>query len=387
MKLGVTTICPHIFWDKKWWSYEPFVLEMNVWAELFDELVMIAPIENGPPPDFWRAYSDSRQISVIPFSKNRGHGLDQPGIHFFDILGMLQALVLSAGRCDAYHLRSPGSISMIASILVPLWAKKICAKYAGMWPPAPEENASYFWQKKILSSKWFHGPVTVYGNWINQPAHIKPLFTSVMNLDQVRRAKDACVNKKMHTPLRVIFVGRLSRAKNVHVLINAIVKLKKENILMDIHVIGDGHEMVSLQQQAFDMSLSDTITFMGSLAFEDVLLQYEWAEVLVLASETEGWPKAIAEAMAFGLVCIGSNRGLVPQMLENGRGLLVEPGDEISLVSALHDIATRKVDFISISRDASNWAQHYSLDGLRKAIRELLIREWHLTGDMLKELP
>lgn len=387
MKLGVTTICPHIFWDGMWWSYEPFVLEMNVWAELFDGLVMIAPLENGPPPDLWRAYLDSHRISVISISKNKGHGLDQPRTHFFDILGMLQALVSSVKQCDAYHLRSPGNISMIASILVPLWSKRICAKYAGMWPALPGESLSNSWQKKILSSKWFHGPVTVYGNWVGQPKHIKPFFTSVMGLEQVKRAKDACENKQLHAPLRVIFVGRLSRAKNVRVLINAIEKLKKENILMGVRIIGDGPEMPSLQQQVANMQLSETISFMGGLPFEDVLLQYEWADVLVLASETEGWPKALAEAMTFGLVCIGSNRGLVPQMLANGRGLLVEPGNEIALATALQEIAVGKVDFVSMSHDASFWAQRYSLDGLREAIRDLLIREWHLTDDMLKVLP
>ncbi len=50
MKLGVATICAHIYHQGQWWSYEPFVLEMNLWADLFDGLVLAAPLDSGPPP-------------------------------------------------------------------------------------------------------------------------------------------------------------------------------------------------------------------------------------------------------------------------------------------------------------------------------------------------
>ncbi|MCG3146241.1 MAG: Glycosyltransferase Gtf1 [Gammaproteobacteria bacterium] len=387
MKLGITTICPHIFWDGKWWSYEPFVREMNIWAELFEELIMISPLEEGPPPELWVAYSKSERVSVIPYWKNRGHGLLQPKVNASDIPGMLWSLVKSAMKSDAYHLRSPGNISLLASILVPLWAKKASAKYAGAWPTSQGESVSYRVQKRILSSRWFGGPVTVYGKWPNQPSHIKPFFTSIMDTEHIQIAKFACVNKQLHIPLRIIFVGRLSRSKNVHVLIDALSKLHKKNISVDVRVVGDGPELSALKRQTADLQLSDAVAFTGGLAFEDVLPQYEWADVLVLASETEGWPKAIAEAMAFGVACVGSNRGLVPQMLAGGRGLLVEPGDTMELADALRKIAIGDVDFVSMSRKAAQWGQGYSLDELRRALRELLIREWHLTDADLKSLP
>ncbi|MBI1792669.1 MAG: glycosyltransferase family 4 protein [Chloroflexi bacterium] len=383
----MTTICPHIFWDNKWWSYEPFVREMNVWAELFEELVMIAPLEMGPPPELWSPYEQSECISVVPFWKNRGHGLVQPKVGIGDLPGMLWSLTRSAAQCDAYHLRSPGNISLLASLLVPVWSKKICAKYAGIWPHAQNESISYRLQKRILASRWFSGPVTVYGEWTAQPAHIKPFFTSIMDTGQVRRAKSACQQKQLHAPLRVIFVGRLTRSKNVHVLLDALRIIRGKGFAHESRIIGDGPELPALQRQTADLQLSNAVTFMGGLAFEEVLAQYEWADMLVLASETEGWPKAIAEAMAFGLICIGSNRGLVPQMLAEGRGLLVEPGDEAGLASALQEIAVGKVNFSSMSRKASEWAQRYSLGGLRQAIRDLLIREWCLTDADLRTLP
>lgn len=385
MKLGVTTICPHIFWDNKWWSYEPFVREMNVWAELFENLVMIAPLEKGPPPELWAAYSNSECISVLPFWENRGQGLVQPKVNILDIPGMTVSLFKSAVKCDAYHLRSPGNISLLASIFIPMWSKKISAKYAGAWLDSQSEGFSNRLQKHILSSRWFAGPVTVYGEWPDQPAHIKPFFTSVMDAKQIRQAKSACVGKHLHNPLRVVFVGRLSHSKNVHILIDALGKLQSENIRVETRIIGDGPELAALQLQSTAFPFSKTaITFMGGMDFEHVLSNYEWADVMVLASETEGWPKAIAEGMAFGLVCLGSNRGLVPQMLADGRGVVIEPGDPEALASALRYIVNGQLDFESVSRKAAEWGQRYSLDGLKQALRELLINEWHLREDELR---
>ena len=86
-------------------------------------------------------------------------------------------------------------------------------------------------------------------------------------------------------------------------------------------------EYDSLQKLASERGVLDRVHFAGGVEFDQVFDFYEQSHVLVLASETEGWPKAIAEAMACGVVCVGSDRGLVPWMLGEGRGFTVEPGD------------------------------------------------------------
>jgi glycosyltransferase involved in cell wall biosynthesis len=112
--------------------------------------------------------------------------------------------------------------------------------------------------------------------------------------------------------------------------------------------------------------------------FDRVLKYYQQAHVLVLASQTEGWPKAIAEAMAFGLVCIGSQRGMVPEMLGEQRGLLVPPGDVDALTAALQQIAATPQEYSAMSARAAQWGQRYSLEELRDAIRDLLSVWWGL---------
>src|SRR5205814_7925183 len=87
---------------------------------------------------------------------------------------------------------------------------------------------------------------------------------------------------------------------------------------LTLRIIGDGPMRKPLEGLATSLGLAERVTFEGAVPQSKVLDFYERAHILVLASQTEGWPKVIAEGMAFGLVCIGSNRGLVPQMLEAG---------------------------------------------------------------------
>ncbi len=376
MKLGVGTICAHIYYEGQWWSYEPFVLEMNLWAELFDGLVLAAPLDSGVPPPFWAAYADSAKITVVPFRRDRGRGLDQPVTALWEIPALVGALLRVLRQTAAFHLRSPSNIGLIASLLVPLWQRRRCAKYAGQWPDYPGEARSVRLQKAILRSRWWGAPTTVYGRWPGQPAHIIPFFTSVLTAAQLDGARQAIRARQSGGVPQVLFVGRLSAAKNVDVLLRAVAGLRDAGIALHCTLIGDGPERAALEQLCADLHLTDRVRFAGGLPFTAVLEHYAVADILVLASETEGWPKALAEGMAFGLVCIGSARGLVPQMLADGRGLLVPPGAVAALTAALRGVATDPAAYAPMRQAAAAWGQHYSRESLRAALADLLTAAW-----------
>jgi glycosyltransferase involved in cell wall biosynthesis len=163
-------------------------------------------------------------------------------------------------------------------------------------------------------------------------------------------------------------------------------KLSEQNFQIHCDIVGDGPERPALEAQAADLGLRNCVKFAGGVDFERVLDFYEQAHVLVLVSETEGWPKAIAEAMAFGLICIGSNRGLIPEMLGEGRGILVPPGDVGALTEALRQIAKDPQKYQPVRARAAAWAQKYSLENLREALRELLTERWQVAIGALPSL-
>ena len=121
------------------------------------------------------------------------------------------------------------------------------------------------------------------------------------------------------------------------------------------------------------------------MPLDRVLDRYAAADVLVLASETEGWPKVIAEAMASGVLCIGSDRGLIPWMLGERRGLLVPPGDAAALAQTLAAVARQPESrYACIGPRAALWAQQHSLDSFRDALAGVLRAWW---GDAFAGAP
>jgi glycosyltransferase involved in cell wall biosynthesis len=286
---------------------------------------------------------------------------------------------------DAVHIRCPGSFGLIGAALGRFFSPYRIAKYAGQWNGYPGEPGTVRLQRRLLRSRWWGAPVTVYGRWPGQEPHVISFFTSVLTDEQVSRARLAAGRKKFGTPLRVLFAGRLSAAKNVDVLIRAIAQLRAEGVELECTVVGDGNQRANLEQLVRELGVQSHVRLAGGMDTGRVLDYYEESDVLVLASETEGWPKAIAEAMAFGLVCVGSDRGLVPEMLGEGRGFVVRPRDLEGLVDVLRGIAANPAALPEMSARAAEWGQRCSLEGLREALRALLARWWNVPMDRIPQ--
>lgn len=383
MKLGVTTICPHLYYQGAWWSFEPYVVEMNMWHQLFPEMVIAAPLDHGEPPPFWAPYATSEGLEVVPYRENQGKGLVQSKTSLFEIPRMISSILKVAHRSDVFHLRSPGSIGLISSLVAPLVARYRIAKYAGQWNGYPEEPRSVRLQRAILSSRWWGAPVTVYGEWPDQAPHVIPFFTSVMTDAQMDKARDVASCKTWSSPLRLLFVGRLSPSKNVDTIIRAIALVAQTGVVLHCDILGDGDERAHLQALAQELGVTEMVQFHGGVTFKTVLSFYEQADILILLSKTEGWPKVVAEAMAFGLVCIGSDLGLVSHILGEGRGIALPPGDVDALAETLEMIAADPQQYNEMRLTCAAWAQQYTLEGLRDALQNLLRQSWNLPPQAL----
>jgi glycosyltransferase involved in cell wall biosynthesis len=250
------------------------------------------------------------------------------------------------------------------------------AKYAGQWDGYPGEPLTVRIQKAILRSRWWRGPVTVYGDAPGQAKHIVPFFTSVLTSAQIQRGAAAVLSRRERQPRRILFVGRLSVEKNVDCVLRAVASVSAEFPAIECTITGAGPHLSSLKALASELGIANQVTFTGAVPFNTVLSLYESSDILVLASQTEGWGKAVAEAMAFGLVCIGANAGFSRKMLADGRGVLVGPRDEPALAQALRHILANPAEYHEMRLRAAAWAQQFSLESLRAALQELLSRSW-----------
>jgi glycosyltransferase involved in cell wall biosynthesis len=374
----------HYQYKGRLFAYEPYLREIEKWAELFPVVTIVSPLRKEAPPGDSAPFHVTN-VKIIPQPERGGTTLRAKIFQVISLPWMIYSLCAAMMEADAIHVRCPGNIGLLGVILAPLFSTCLVAKYAGQWIGYPGEAFTVRLQRGILASKWWKGPVTVYGQWPGQPEHVIPFFTSIMSGDHAHRAKDAAMRKHQNEISHLLFVGRLSRAKNVHILLQAIKCLQKEGKKFLCSIVGEGSERSVLESQSTALGLTEYVEFSGALPFEKVLDYYERADALVLVSETEGWPKAIAEGMAFGLACIGSDRGLVPWMLSEGRGLTVPPGNVVALTDALRFLFENPAECRVMGHRSAMWAQQYSLDGLRDAIRALLERSWSVRLEVAKD--
>lgn len=377
MRLVVVSHVTHFRHKGQLYAYGPYSQEIDLWADLFETLTIAAPCREEVPPGDCLPFT-RKNIFIDPQLEVGG---ETPAAKLKLALSMpllVAGLARALWRADAIHVRCPGNLGLLGAIVAPLFSRRLVAKYAAQWPGNPADATTFRWQKSVLRSRWWRGPVTVYGEWPGQPAHIIPFFTSLLTSAHMDRARQSASRFWDGQPLRVLYTGRLSKAKNVDVLLRAIAQNRRKGLDVRCTVIGEGPEESSLRALAQNLRITDAVEFTGGVGFEQVIAQLERHHVLTLVSETEGWPKSIAEAMAFGLVCIGSNRGFVPKMLSDGRGIAIAPRDEAALANALGDIARNPHSYATMRRSAADWSQRFSLDGLQSAIHDLLLREWKL---------
>jgi glycosyltransferase involved in cell wall biosynthesis len=135
--------------------------------------------------------------------------------------------------------------------------------------------------------------------------------------------------------LTVISVGsHETRYKGHDLLVSGLARLIARGFDIGAVIIGDGKHNARLRRQAIDEGVADRVTFLGALpGAEDVRAELAKADLYVLASRQEGLPRALIEAMACGIVCIGADVGGTAELLDAEH--LFRPGDVGALVAAI----------------------------------------------------
>jgi glycosyltransferase involved in cell wall biosynthesis len=140
-------------------------------------------------------------------------------------------------------------------------------------------------------------------------------------------------------PFRLAMIGSLAQLyKAPDVLVDAISLCVEGGLDVHLTMIGDGVFRGQIEDQVRRLGLAERISFLGQLAAgETVRNELDRAHAFVLPSRTEGLPRALVEAMARGLPCIGSTVGGIPELLPPQ--CLVPPGDAPALAQAITRLA------------------------------------------------
>jgi len=168
--------------------------------------------------------------------------------------------------------------------------------------------------------------------------------------------------RESNNPKTLIFVGRLSREKNVQALLRAWAALSPRHPDWELMIVGDGQERESLQNLASQLGISRSVRWM--LWRDDVWSLLGSANAYCLVSQYEGFPQSMLEAMAAGLpVAVTDCSPAIRYALEDEvNGLIVH--DESQIESKLERLLSNRELRFSLGRKGAKRAGEFEWENI-----------------------
>lgn len=134
-------------------------------------------------------------------------------------------------------------------------------------------------------------------------------------------------------PLRVLFVGRIEEAKGILELVEAARMLKARGFRCAMRLVGGGPLYGELEERLQQPEVPD-ITMAGLVADKAALMaHYAWADVLVLPSHHEGFPRVLFEGMLKSCVIVTTMVGGIPSLMKDGYNCRALPLRDASTIA------------------------------------------------------
>jgi glycosyltransferase involved in cell wall biosynthesis len=112
--------------------------------------------------------------------------------------------------------------------------------------------------------------------------------------------------------LGLLYVGRISKEKNIDVAVSAVRKLASEGFPVRLLMVGDGPYLRELRQEVPEAC------FTGYLRSAELATAYASGDIFVFPSTTDTFGNVVLEAKAAGLPCVVSNRGGPCELVNDG---------------------------------------------------------------------
>jgi len=136
----------------------------------------------------------------------------------------------------------------------------------------------------------------------------------------------------------VLYVGRLDAEKCMHVLVQAVRRVRER---VDAHFIigGEGTERLALEREVASLGLAPFVSFVGFLPEDEYPSIFSLADVFAISSPVELQSIVTLEAAASGLPIVAARAGALPELVHDGEnGRLFTAADPRAMADAIVDV-------------------------------------------------
>lgn len=181
---------------------------------------------------------------------------------------------------------------------------------------------------------------------------------SVENMPEARcLSKDTC-------SFKVSYLGWVVKTKGIEELISSWNEISKTYPSWSLEIIGPyKDEYLNELKEKYSFG---NINVIGELPHNEAMDKINDSDIFILPSYTEGFPNVILEAMFLGKAIIATNVGAIPEILENGTGIVIESKSVKDITNNLDLLINNSNIRIDYGKKAKEKSKQYLLENILK---------------------
>jgi len=181
-----------------------------------------------------------------------------------------------------------------------------------------------------------------------------------VNLNRFKSAKNQITKSKSRT---ILFIHWLSKRKGADMIVPIMNNLKLRIKNLKLVVIGEGPYKDKLLEEIKENRLEEFIEILGGIPHKQITDYYSMANIFLMPSMEEGFPRVLLEAMASGIPYVASDVGAVREISpEAAQKFLVKPGDVEMFVNKIETLLSDKKVYDKFRKEELKKVKEYSLE-------------------------
>lgn len=213
---------------------------------------------------------------------------------------------------------------------------------------------------------WADCVIVLSEEWLDYFAANVCDSTKILVMHNAVALPEAPINPCAHQS--VLFLGRLGANKSPDVLLRA-AKTLRVRFPEARYVFGGDGDVEKYRALATELGVADVCNFVGWVTGEDKERLVRQTGIFCLPSRHEGMPMSLLEMMAYGLPCVMTPVGGIPQVIHDGENGFMSP------VGDVDDLADRLAELL---------ASPELRGSIGSAARRTIERDFNIDANILK---
>lgn len=291
--------------------------------------------------------------------------------------------------CDAFIIRSPTPLApafhkfvsnpkLIFMIVGDYQEANLFRKQTSVRDKIISKYLNYFdklFTNQIMVTDCLVNSDALYEKYKSEAKSIHQIRTTTLSESDFFKRDDTCVSK----PIQLLYSGRIDPAKGLYELLHACSILIKQNIQVVLNIVGwetDSDMPIEndIRAKAREFGIPDKIVFHGRKSVgAELNAYYRMADIYVIPSYHEGFPRTIWEAMANSLPVIATKVGGIPSNIRDGiDATLINPKSETEIVMAIQNLLNDEVLRKKYIQNGLKLAKENSLETQTKKMVDII---------------